>query len=193
MKKNIHKSKHISKIVMSMVIILTTLYCTRAYSNIVRTWKVHASCTNNVSSLTSDANSRLQTKNIDDDYAVCATISSGSVDTGWHFNGDVDDDGKVLSEAEESAFDTAAAASGKNSFRLVQWNVTAEWTGFYTSAYGLAVMNGGNSGTLAHEVGHYAGCSHNSEGKTHRIMYATFVTSKNTVNSTEKGKYESKN
>ncbi|HUT31146.1 MAG TPA: hypothetical protein VMX13_15230 [Sedimentisphaerales bacterium] len=193
MSKLIQRSVRFRSFLILTSVVLMFVFSVCSYADIVRTWKVHHDCTDNVATLCSGATTRLQTKDQDDDYAVCATIKKGATDLSWSFAGDVSDDGKVLSSAEETSFDTAAAASGKNSFRLVTWNVTGAWTGFYTAAYGLAVMDGGNAGTLAHEVGHYAECEHNEEGKTHRIMYSTFVSDKNTVNSTEKGKYQAKN
>lgn len=170
---------------------LACVLCTSAIAGITRTWKVHSSCSDNVATLTSGANTVLQTKDRADDLAVCVAIVKGATDTGWTFTGDASSDGKVLSSAEETAFDTAAAAAGKNSFRLVRWNVTGEWTGF-SASYGLAIMNGGAGDTLAHEVGHFVGLSHNTESKEHRIMHPT-APDTTTVNSTEKAAYEAKN
>lgn len=177
------------------VICITALLCATGFADIVRTWKIHIECTDNVESLSTGATSLLttdDTKEGQDDVSVCVKITKGATDSNWVFDDDVSNDGKVLSTPEEIAFDKAAAAAGKDSFRLVEWAPpSGSYTGFYAPAYGIAIMDGGNDGTLAHEIGHVAGCTHVET--THRIMYHTFSTTICTVSSSEKDKYEAIN
>ena len=53
-------------LILTFVIPMTVL-CMCTYADITRTWKVYDDCTDDVTSLTSGANSRLQTKDDEDD------------------------------------------------------------------------------------------------------------------------------
>jgi len=201
MKKVIQKSMGIRKTAIFAIIILTTAFCcicTNAdicgYYEIARTWKIHAQCTDNTSDLTSNANTRLQTKNQDDDYAVYVMITKGSTETGWHnITNDVNDDGKIYGSAELDSFLSAMQSSGKNSHRFVSCIASNnKYRGFRIDNTNLiAIMDEGHGGTLAHEIGHCKGLDENEEGKEHRIMnQCSTDPDKNTVNSAEKSKYE---
>jgi hypothetical protein len=182
MKNEIKKSMGIMKTPILSIIFLMTIFCMCSYASIQRTWKIHAQCADNVTTLTDLAN-LLWPKDQWDDWDVCATISRGWSDSGWQFDGDDDNDGKVVSATEAYYFYYYANGTGLNSYRLVEWNVTANWTGFswkpdWLSYSLLAVMNGGNGRTLAHEVGHCCGLGENGpdeENKDHRIMWPYYI------------------
>jgi hypothetical protein len=194
MKKVIQKSFGIRKTGILSIVILMTVFCMCTFADIVRTWNVHYRCSDNVSSLTSVANSVLNTKDQDYDFAVCVTITQGSTYTDWYFNDDVDDDGKVLSVAESSAFWTAAYCSDKNAYRLVRWYVDQKlFAGWFETNIGIGIMDNVSYGgpTLAHEIGHMCGNPDITENQN-RIMFEGDCGG-NIVTSLEKWCYELNN